>query len=108
MSADSNAQDTPLTSAHGDRSGSDPPPLQLQTHTGDDGGETQLPPQYDQAGFDDEEAPPYVSPVAGREEGPRADRTGLPAIEVTATTPANSVPATPVEGRETANERRGR
>lgn len=104
MSADSIVQDTPRTSPHDDRSGSDAPPLQLQTHTGGSGGDPPLPPQYDQAGFDDEEAPPYMSPVAGRGEGLGA----VPAIEVTGTTPANSVPATPVEGLGTANERRGR
>lgn len=108
MSADSNAQDTPRTSPHDDRSGSDPPSLQLPNHTGGSSGEPPLPPQYDQAGFDDEEAPPYMSPVAGRGEGPGADRGWLPAIEVTGTTPANSVPATPVEGLGAANERRGR
>lgn len=108
MSADSNAQDTPRTSPQDDRSGSDPPPLQLQTHTGTSSGEPPLPPQYDQAGFDDEEAPPYMSPVAGRGEGPGVDRGAVPAIEVTGTTPASSVPATPVEGLRTANERRGR
>lgn len=108
MSADSNVQDTPRTSPHDDRSGSDPPPLQLQTNTGGSSDEHPLPPQYDQAGFDEEEAPPYMSPVVGRAEGLGADRGAVPAIEVTGTTPANSVPATPVEGLGTANGGRGR
>lgn len=103
MSVDSNAQDTPRTSPRDDGSGSDPPLLQVQTHTGGSISEPPLPPQYDQAGFDDEEAPPYMSPVAGRGEGLGA----VPAIEVTGTTPANSVPATPIEGLVT-HGRRGR
>ena len=108
MSGESNVQDTPRASPPEERSGSDPPLLQLQTHTGSSSGDPPLPPQYDQAGFDDEEAPPYMSPVAGTGERPEADMGMVPAIEVTGTTPANSVPATPVEGLGTANERRRR
>lgn len=108
MSGESNLQDTPRASPPEERSGSDPPLLQLQTHAGGSSGDPPLPPQYDQAGFDDEEAPPYMSPVAGRGERPEADIGTVPAIEVTGTTPANSVPATPVEGLGTANERRRR
>ena len=108
MSGESNVQDTPRASPPEERSGSDPPLLQLQTHAGGSSGDPSLPPQYDQAGFDDEEAPPYMSPVGGSGERPEADIGTVPAIEVTGTTPANSVPATPVEGLGTAHERRRR
>lgn len=90
-SADSDLQHelTPQSSAHGS---DPPPPLSLQTQT--------QPPEYDQVAFDPrEEAPPYISPVA--ESG-----AAVPAIHVTGTTPANSVPATPIDPPE--SERRGR
>ncbi|KAI9816020.1 MAG: hypothetical protein M1827_002012 [Pycnora praestabilis] len=51
------------------------------------------PPQYENLGW--EEAPPYESPVRTRAPQLPALVT-LPAIEVTGTTPINSVPATPV------------
>lgn len=107
MTADSEAQDTPQTSTHGDRSGSDPPSLLVHTGSANNSNERPLPPQYDQAGFDDEEAPPYVSPVIGRRDVQSGDRGGVPAIQVTSTTPANSVPATPVDRFDGA-DRRGR
>lgn len=74
---------TPRTSPH---SGSDshlPPALSLDTQP--------HPPEYDEI-VADEEAPPYASPVVNiGMEG------AVPAIRVTGTTPANSVPATPVD-----------
>ena len=116
LSLNSEAQDTPQTSTHGERSGSDPP---VATPSTDDlnsppldrqGRSTAEPPRYEEltqhhAG---EEAPPYTSPIADRGTGPQLPplRT-LPAIEVIATTPSNSVPATPVEAySEMARERR--
>ena len=108
MTGDSEAQDTPRTSSHGDRRGSDPPSLLVRTGSGNNSDEHPLPPQYDQAGFDHEEAPPYMSPVVGRGDAQPGDRSGVPAIQVTATTPANSVPATPVDRFDTGIERRGR
>ena len=116
LSLNSEAQDTPQTSTHGERSGSDPP---VATPSTDDpnsppldrlGRPTAEPPRYEEhtqhrAG---EEAPPYTSPIAERGTGPQLPplRT-VPAIEVIATTPANSVPATPVEAySDMARERR--
>lgn len=106
MTADSEAQDTPRTSTHGDRSGSDPPSLLVHTGSGNNSDEHPLPPQYDQAGFDHEEAPPYISPVMGRGDARSGERGGVPAIQVTSTTPANSVPATPVDRFDTGAESR--
>lgn len=87
MSADSAdegmAAMTPRTSHH---SGSDshlPPALLLDTQP--------RPPEYDQI-VADEEAPPYASPVINI-----AMESAVPAIRVTGTTPANSLPATPIE-----------
>lgn len=87
MSADSAdegiAAMTPRTSHH---SGSDshlPRALLLDTQP--------RPPEYDQI-VADEEAPPYASPVINI-----AMESAVPAIRVTGTTPANSVPATPIE-----------
>lgn len=74
---------TPRTSP---RSGSDshlPPALFLDTQP--------HPPEYDEI-VADEEAPPYASPVINI-----AMESAVPAIRVTGTTPANSVPATPVD-----------
>lgn len=87
MSADSAdegmAAMTPRTPPN---SGSDshlPPPLFLDTQP--------RPPEYDQI-VADEEAPPYASPVINI-----ATESAVPAIRVTGTTPANSVPATPID-----------
>lgn len=89
MSADSadegTAAMTPRTSPHSG-SGSDshlPPALFLDTQP--------HPPEYDEI-VADEEAPPYASPVINN-----AMESTVPAIRVTGTTPANSVPATPVD-----------
>lgn len=74
---------TPRTSPH---SGSDnhlPPALILDTQP--------RPPEYDQI-VADEEAPPYASPVINI-----ATEGAVPAIRVTGTTPASSVPATPID-----------
>lgn len=100
-------EDTPRTSMAGDRSGSIPPRQMIHpdasagagTGPGDEFPPVD-PPRYEAAGYEEEEAPPYTSPVAGNEDGPpRLPMiSGLPAIEVTGTTPANSVPATPVDG----------
>lgn len=106
FSLNSEAQDTPQTSTHGERSGSDPP---VPTPSTDDPNSPPLdrqapppaePPRYGehiqhQAG---EEAPPYSFPVAERGAGPQLPPLrSVPAIEVIGTTPANSVPATPVD-----------
>ena len=106
LSLNSEAQDTPQTSTHGERSGSDPifptpntddpdsPPLDRRAPP------TADPPRYEEhpqhhAG---EEAPPYTSPIAERGTGPQLPPLrSVPAIEVIGTTPANSVPATPID-----------
>ena len=95
--------DTPRTSMAGDRSGSLPPRQTIHLGTGagpNDDPPPVDPPRYEAVGYEDEEAPPYTSPVVGNEDGPpRLPMiAGLPAIEVTGTTPANSVPVTPVDG----------
>lgn len=86
--------DTPYTSNH---SGSDPPVLTPSAtqgssgSDGDDGRPREDPPQYE-----DEEAPPYTSPV--RTGPPRLPEVRtVPAIEVEGATPASSVPVTPVD-----------
>ncbi len=112
MSVDSDAADTPYTS---NRSGSDPPPPIL-TPSASHGTESSSemngeplgePPRYEDAADGrrgsepEEEAPPYTSPVAerGATDVPRLPSIRrIPAIEVTGTTPASSVPATPIEG----------
>lgn len=105
LSLNSEPQYTPQTSTHGERSGSDPP---LRTPSTDDPTSPPLdrqapptiePPRYDEhtqhhAG---EEAPPYVLPVAERGNRPQLPALrSVPAIEVIGTSPANSVPATPI------------
>ena len=116
LSLNSEPQDTPQTSTHGERSGSDPP---MRTPSTDDptsppldrqGLTTVEPPRYDEhtqhhAG---EEAPPYTSPVTERGNGPQLPSLrSVPAIEVIGTTPANSVPATPIDtDAETSRGRR--
>lgn len=87
MSADSADEDMAAmnlgTSTHSGGDNPLPPALFLDTQP--------HPPEYDQV-VADEEAPPYASPVINM-----AMETAVPAIRVTATTPANSVPATPVD-----------
>lgn len=101
LSHDSDAQDTPRTSMNGERSGSD---SQMRTPSASAGTASEHsppvdPPQYENVGFEGEEAPPYASPVLGRGEAPQLPMImSVPAIQVTGTTPANSVPATPIDG----------
>ncbi|KAL8718262.1 MAG: hypothetical protein Q9225_004581 [Loekoesia sp. 1 TL-2023] len=92
--SDSPPIDTPYTS---NRSGSDPPvltPSATQESSGserDGGHPTEDPPQYE-----DEEAPPYASPV--RNSAPQLpEMRPVPAIEVEIATPMTSVPVTPVD-----------
>ncbi|KAA6410116.1 MAG: hypothetical protein FRX48_05535 [Lasallia pustulata] len=110
MTAESEAPDTPRTSTHGDRSGSDaartPSASQDSPPQGSVFGEPNIPPfeppSYDEeAAVPGEEAPPYESPVRARGTGaPQLPVLRLlPAIEVTGSTPGNSVPVTPVDGR---------
>lgn len=98
-------EDTPRTSMAGDRSDSLPSRQMIHPGAGAGAGPNDDippvdPPRYDAVGYEEEDAPPYTSPVVGNEEGPpRLPMiSGLPAIEVTGTTPANSVPVTPVDG----------
>lgn len=103
-------QVTPQSSAHDERSGSDhpiPTPstnedsiTPIDRHIPPPSGE---PPAYeDQLGcYEDEEAPPYTSPIAERGQGPQLPPLQhVPTIEVQGTTPANSIPPTPIEGTE--------
>ena len=102
------AEITPQTSS-GERSGSDPA-MRTPSASGPDTGSEPSPPmgeppQYEVSRYEDEEAPPYTSPIAGRGEGvPRLPsvrvNSTLPAIEIIGSTPANSVAATPVMGRD--------
>lgn len=81
---------TPYTS---NRSGSDPPVLTPSATQGSSGSEHPMedPPQYE-----DEEAPPYASPV--RNNAPQLPAMAtVPTIEFEVATPMSSVPATPVE-----------
>ncbi|KAL8997918.1 MAG: hypothetical protein Q9169_002911 [Polycauliona sp. 2 TL-2023] len=85
---------TPITS---NRSGSDPPILTPSATHGSSGSDRddvqpgENPPQYE-----DEEAPPYTSPIHNR--APQLPAlANVPSIEVEIATPANSVPATPIE-----------
>ncbi|KAL8919839.1 MAG: hypothetical protein Q9208_006572 [Pyrenodesmia sp. 3 TL-2023] len=81
---------TPYTS---NRSGSDPPMLTPSATRGSSGSDHPMedPPQYEE-----DEAPPYVSPVRNSAPQLPAIRT-VPDIEVELPTPMGSVPATPVE-----------
>ena len=109
MTAESEAPDTPRTSTHGDRSGSDaartPSASQDSPPQGSVFREPNIPPfeppSYDEeAAVPGEEAPPYESPVRARGGAPQLPVLRLlPAIEVTGSTPGNSVPVTPVDGR---------
>ncbi|KAI4249033.1 MAG: hypothetical protein LQ352_005754 [Teloschistes flavicans] len=86
---------TPYTS---NRSGSDPPVLTPSATQGSSGSDRdELHPREDPPQYEDEEAPPYTSPVrSGAPQLPRI--VPVPSIEVEGATPANSVPATPVDG----------
>lgn len=102
LSGQTDAQPTPGTSTHGERSGSDPPRI-LTPSSNDDSSEASPPigepPAYqDQAeSYEGEEAPPYSSPVVDQGHGPRLPHLRqIPAISVIGTTPANSVPPTPL------------
>ncbi|KAL8877273.1 MAG: hypothetical protein Q9192_008704, partial [Flavoplaca navasiana] len=90
---------TPITSNRSG-SGSGPPiltPSATQGSSGSDREDVQpgeSPPRYE-----DEEAPPYTSPI--RDQAPQLPPlANVPSIEVEIATPANSVPATPVERPE--------
>ena len=100
LTTDSDDQriDTPFTS---NRSGSDPPVLTPSATQSSSGSERsgshpqEDPPQYE----DEEEAPPYTSPV--RNSAPQLPvLRAVPAIEVEVATPMNSVPVTPVDRHE--------
>ncbi|KAL8817244.1 MAG: hypothetical protein Q9191_008183 [Dirinaria sp. TL-2023a] len=122
LSGESETRDTPQTSTNEERSsGSDPavmtpssnehstsPQLDRQPSSPAD-----RPPAYDDErhhSFDSsgEEAPPYTSPATERGRGPQLPPLRhVPAIEVTGTTPANSVPPTPID-RDEGGGARGR
>lgn len=127
LSASTNASDddighTPHTSTTHGRSGSgsdpihtpsasvqDTPPAVGDVDVGDVGIPHPEPPGYDYIGFhmnedrdrerEEEEAPPYESPIGSRAPQLPALQI-LPAIEVTRSTPSNSVTATPVAARD--------
>ncbi|KAL8946926.1 MAG: hypothetical protein Q9222_006739 [Ikaeria aurantiellina] len=96
MTTDSEAGEvaTPYTS---NRSGSDPPiltPSATQGSSGSDRDESH--PRDNPPEYEDEEAPPYTSPV--RHRAPQLpEMRHVPSIEIENATPINSVPATPVE-----------
>ncbi len=104
---------TPQTSTTHGRSGSDPiqtpsasqdtPPAQVEVDPTDLSAShpDSQPPGYDHIGYQadnhTDEVPPYESPVNAR--APQLPAlNALPAIEVTRSTPANSVTATPIDG----------
>lgn len=128
LSVSTNASDddnghTPHTSTTHGRSGSgsdpihtpsastqDTPPAIGDADVGEAGIPHPEPPGYDYIGFhgdhngagreeEEEEAPPYESPIRSRAPQLPALQT-LPAIEVTRSTPSNSVAATPVTARD--------
>ncbi|KAL8800029.1 MAG: hypothetical protein Q9182_005470 [Xanthomendoza sp. 2 TL-2023] len=85
---------TPYTSH---RSGSDPPLLTPSATQGSSGSDRDdVRPGEEPPRYEDEEAPPYTSPVTSRapQLPPLAN---VPSIEVEVATPASSVPATPIE-----------
>ncbi|KAL8811183.1 MAG: hypothetical protein Q9200_001994 [Gallowayella weberi] len=85
---------TPYTSH---RSGSDPPVLTPSATQGSSGSDRDdVRPGEEPPSYEDEEAPPYTSPVRSR--APQLPPlTNVPSIEVEVATPASSVPATPIE-----------
>ena len=120
QSGDSDARDTPRTSTNGERSSSDPPvltPSSTNEHSSSPNldrqsfSPTDRPPAYDDHGHreaEEEEAPPYTSPDTERGGGPQLPPLQhVPAIEIIGTTPANSVPPTPIDWNN-EQEPRGR
>ena len=107
------AEITPQTSS-GDRTGSDRAAIHTPSASGPDTGSEssppmEEPPRYEVSMYEDEEAPPYTSPVVGRGDGvPRLPsvrvNSSLPVIEITGSTPAGSVAASPAVGRGEAEE----
>ena len=106
VESDTGGADTPRTSTtRGERSGSSSEPMRTPNASQGsppsfggsiEGGETSSLPTEQPPGYEDEEAPPYTSPV---DVVPRLPSLStVPAIEITGTTPRNSVPATPVDG----------
>lgn len=115
LSGESDARDTPQTSNEERSSGSDPAvltPSSTNEHSASPQLDRQLSPPADRPpAYDDErhhsidiggeEAPPYRSPDTERGHGPQLPPLRhVPAIEVIGTTPANSVPPTPIDGNE--------
>lgn len=88
---------TPYTS---NRSGSDPPILTPSATQGSSGSDREdVRPGEDPPRYEDEEAPPYTSPLNNR--APQLPAlVNVPSIEVEVATPASSVPATPIEHYE--------
>ncbi|KAI4111475.1 MAG: hypothetical protein LQ345_006792 [Seirophora villosa] len=86
--------DTPYTS---NRSGSDPPALTpTATHASNDSDRNAGVPTEDPPLYEEEEAPPYASPV--RDSAPQLQPLStVPNIEVEGATPMSSRPGTPVE-----------
>lgn len=94
MDSDGPAVDTPQTS---NRDGSDPPVLTPSATQGSSGSERSgSHPRDDPPSYEDEEAPPYTSPV--RNSAPQLPEVrAVPAIEVEVATPMSSVPVTPID-----------
>ncbi|KAL8778039.1 MAG: hypothetical protein Q9213_007588 [Squamulea squamosa] len=89
----------PMTPFTSNRSGSDPPVLTPNATHGSSGSDRDVRPGESPPQYEDEEAPPYTSPVRNR--APQLPALpNVPSIEVEIATPASSVPATPVEGHE--------
>lgn len=115
VSGETDSRDTPNTSRNGEGSNSDPAVFTPSSHEHSTSprldrqiSPPERPPAYEDTGHEpEEEAPPYTSPDTERGRGPQLPPVGrVPAIQVTTTTPANSVPPTPVDGSE--DWRRGR
>ncbi|KAL9602422.1 MAG: hypothetical protein Q9219_001846 [cf. Caloplaca sp. 3 TL-2023] len=94
MESDTPPVPTPLTS---NRSGSDPPVLTPSATQGStDSDRSNDHPLEDPPQYEEEEAPPYVSPI--RNSAPQLPAVAtVPAIEVEVPTPMSSVPVTPVD-----------
>lgn len=96
MDSDSPVVVTPQTS---NRSGSDPPvltPSATQDSNSSERSESESHPREDPPLYEDEEAPPYTSPV--RNSAPQLPQVmTVPAIEVEVATPMSSVPVTPID-----------
>ena len=116
LSEESDARDTPQTSTNEERSSGSDPAILTPSTTNENSISPQLgrqlsspagrPPAYDDErhhsiDIGEEAAPPYTSPVTERGRGPQLPPLRhVPAIEVTGTTPANSVPPTPIDRDE--------